>query len=622
MTQVLKVLLVEDSEDDALLVLRSLRRGDYELLSERVETALALREALARQPWDVVLSDYSMPHFSGADALRVIQESGLDLPFIIVSGEIGEERAVEIMRAGAHDYVMKDNLARLVPAIQRELRDAEDRGARRQAEEQVKMLSSAMEQSASLILITDTNALITYANPTYCQLTGYTLDELMGASAAIFRSDDMPQEVYKQLWGTLVAGEAWHGELLSRKKNGEKYWVDVRISLVRDQVGSVVRFLAVQEDITERKRLEAELQRYTSQLEAMVEERTVELRRAKEHIEVIVKNTSDAIVLAQANGDIQIANPAFENMFDQQARQPIERILSGINDPSLVEALAEALLVVIYNGENRRVEARIKSPDGTEKDIDMALIPVPTADDHRSGIVMSARDITHLKEIERFKARFIADAVHDLSTPITALSTRIYLLRQFPERINEHVSSLENQVNHLRDLLADLRMLSLLDRGQIALNLERAHLNDLVWRVLDTYEPVAVSKQQTITFTAGPDVPAAYFDRRQCERVISNLIANAINYTPPGKTIQICTAADEHTVLIEVIDQGIGISPDDLRHIFERFYRSAQAREVQSSGTGLGLAIVKEIVELHGGTVSVISEVGVGSTFSVRFPYR
>jgi two-component system phosphate regulon sensor histidine kinase PhoR len=309
-------------------------------------------------------------------------------------------------------------------------------------------------------------------------------------------------------------------------------------------------------------------------------------------------------------------------MFDQQARQPIERILCGINDPSLVASLAEALLVVIYNGENRRVEARITSSDGQVKDIDMALIPVPTADNHRSGIVMSARDITQFKELERFKARFIADAVHDLSTPITALSTRIYLLRQFPEKLNEHVSSLENQVNHLRDLLADLRMLSLLDRGQISLNLERANVNDLVWRVLDTYEPVATGKQQTISFDAEPDMPTAYFDRRQCERVISNLVSNAINYTPPGKTIHILTAVEEHTVLIEITDQGIGIGLDDLGHIFERFYRSAQARDIQSTGTGLGLAIVKEIVELHGGSVSVTSELGTGSTFTVRFPCR
>ncbi len=132
---VLRVLLVEDSEDDAALVLRALRRGGYAVHSERVQEREELRRALARSAWDLVLADYDMPRFTGLEALKVVQESGCDLPFIIVSGTIGEEVAVEAMRAGAHDYVMKNNLTRLVPAIQRELREAEERRGRRIAEE-------------------------------------------------------------------------------------------------------------------------------------------------------------------------------------------------------------------------------------------------------------------------------------------------------------------------------------------------------------------------------------------------------------------------------------------------------------------------------------------------------
>jgi len=131
----MRVLLVEDSEDDAALVLRALRRGGYSVHSERVQERAELRGALAHAAWDVVLADYDMPRFTGLEALKVVQESGFDLPFIVVSGTIGEEVAVEAMRAGAHDYVMKNNLTRLVPAIQRELREAEERRGRRIAEE-------------------------------------------------------------------------------------------------------------------------------------------------------------------------------------------------------------------------------------------------------------------------------------------------------------------------------------------------------------------------------------------------------------------------------------------------------------------------------------------------------
>ena len=130
----LRVLIIEDSEDDALLIIHQLERAGYKLTHERVETKGAMLEALEGQTWDIIVSDYKMPHFSGLAALKLYQEKGLDIPFIIVSGTIGEEIAAAAMVSGAHDYVMKNNLSRLVPSIQRELREAESRRERKRAE--------------------------------------------------------------------------------------------------------------------------------------------------------------------------------------------------------------------------------------------------------------------------------------------------------------------------------------------------------------------------------------------------------------------------------------------------------------------------------------------------------
>lgn len=138
MTIPLRLLLIEDSEKDAVLLLRQLRRGNYEITFERVDTPQALLAALKTNTWDLIICDYSMPQFSAPAALKLLQESGLDLPFIIVSATIGEDTAVAAMKAGAHDYIIKGNLARLVPAVERELREAEVRLARRRAEEQIK----------------------------------------------------------------------------------------------------------------------------------------------------------------------------------------------------------------------------------------------------------------------------------------------------------------------------------------------------------------------------------------------------------------------------------------------------------------------------------------------------
>jgi signal transduction histidine kinase len=134
----LHALIVDDSKDDAFLIVREFERGGFDVVSERVDTAPAMQAAMARHGWDVIIADYAMPHFSGLEALQVLKESGLDLPFIVVSGAIGEDVAVEAMRFGAHDYVMKDKLARLVPAVERELREAAVRREQRQAEQNLR----------------------------------------------------------------------------------------------------------------------------------------------------------------------------------------------------------------------------------------------------------------------------------------------------------------------------------------------------------------------------------------------------------------------------------------------------------------------------------------------------
>src|SRR4029453_1486044 len=135
----LRVLFVEDSEDDAALQVRLLRQAGYDVLYERVDSQESLAQALVKQ-WNIVISDYSMPHFGGTEALKLVRQKGLDVPFIFVSGTIGEDSAVAALKVGAQDYLMKSNLGRLIPSVQRELRESEERKQRRRLEEQVHQL--------------------------------------------------------------------------------------------------------------------------------------------------------------------------------------------------------------------------------------------------------------------------------------------------------------------------------------------------------------------------------------------------------------------------------------------------------------------------------------------------
>ncbi len=134
----IRVLIVEDSEDDALLLLRELKKGGYEPKFRRVDTPEAMEKAIVSEPWDIVIADYAMPRFNGLAALKILQDKGPDIPFILTSGTVGEDTAVKAMKAGAHDYIMKDNLTRLVSAVERELKEAEVRRSRREAEDELR----------------------------------------------------------------------------------------------------------------------------------------------------------------------------------------------------------------------------------------------------------------------------------------------------------------------------------------------------------------------------------------------------------------------------------------------------------------------------------------------------
>ncbi|MFQ5964147.1 MAG: histidine kinase dimerization/phosphoacceptor domain -containing protein [Candidatus Scalinduaceae bacterium] len=256
----IRVLIVEDSEDDSVLIVRELERGGYDPKFERVENRQAMRDALSRLTWDVIVCDYAMPKFSMAEALETLQKSGLNLPFILVSGTVGEEVAVEAMKTGADDYIMKDRLARLVPSIERELREAQKRRQVSVIQEQLKLLSHAVEQSPAVVVITDSKGNIEYVNPKFKDITGYTYKEALGNNPCIMKSGKHTQEFYKGLWATITSGKVWRGEICNKKKGGELYWESASISPVKNKEGTISHFIAVKEEITERKRIDDTIQ--------------------------------------------------------------------------------------------------------------------------------------------------------------------------------------------------------------------------------------------------------------------------------------------------------------------------------------------------------------------------
>lgn len=262
----LRVLIVEDSEDDASLLLRALRKGGYDPIFRQVDTREAMDAALRDASWDVVVSDYSMPSFSGLAALGVLKERGLDLPFIVVSGAIGEEIAVEAMKAGAHDYVMKGNLSRLIPAIQRELGDAEVRRQRRLAEsalsESEKRFRRLAENAADIIFRFDLlpEPHFAYVSPAATRITGYTPEDHY-ADPELHVKLVHPGDTRLTRGMTTAQIVARGDEIRWRHRDGHTIWVEKTTSLVLGEAGGMAAVEGIIRDITERKQLAEQLLR-------------------------------------------------------------------------------------------------------------------------------------------------------------------------------------------------------------------------------------------------------------------------------------------------------------------------------------------------------------------------
>ena len=262
--QILRVLIVEDYENDAMLLEIELQRAGYETACHRVDTVEAMRGALERQEWDLVIADYVMPNFNGLAALGLVKDMGLDLPFIIVSGHITDDTAVAAMKAGAHDYVMKGNLARLGPAVRRELRDAEMRRERRRSEEQLKAESAfrqAIENSVpSGIAAVDLEGRQTYVNPGFCQMVGWSETELVGARPPFLYWPPEEIDSITEALAKVAADAPPSGvELRFKRRSGERIDVLVQATPLKDSFSNVTGWVASVSDITERKHAELRL---------------------------------------------------------------------------------------------------------------------------------------------------------------------------------------------------------------------------------------------------------------------------------------------------------------------------------------------------------------------------
>lgn len=288
MTQPLHLLLIEDNKEDATLIEYILKKSDYpELFLERTENASGLRSRLQLPvKWDVVISDYSLPQFTAEDALRIVREADPDIPFILVSGAVGEDLAVRMMKAGANDYIMKTSLTRLPAAIERELRETRIKREFRKAEEEVRKLSLVAKHTSNGVVFTDKNGNVEWVNNGFVEITGYSLEEIRGLKPGLFLQGEGTEiKTVKYLHDQVATRNPFYCEILNYRKSGEPFWLELLGQPLFNEDGELTNYFAIQVDITERKFNENRTRKLNEELERRVRERTSMLEAAYKDIE-------------------------------------------------------------------------------------------------------------------------------------------------------------------------------------------------------------------------------------------------------------------------------------------------------------------------------------------------
>lgn len=351
-------------------------------------------------------------------------------------------------------------------------------------------------------------------------------------------------------------------------------------------------------------------------LQQVVGERTAELNNERLRLYTILNAMTEGVMYYDQDNVTLFTNSSLWRLTgynDEEWRS--QAILNQIFQLSAVKQLSfwqDVREVVSLSGVWRN-EVKIQRKDGSEFDAAVVISRVVGAEGQSVGSVIVLRDISQQKQLDRQRTSFIANASHELRTPVTNIKTRLYLIRRQPERLEDHLKILESVTERMKKLVEDLFDLSRFEHGILPIDRQVVKLQDLLSEIGSIQQPEAERKQINLVLKQ-PDEPILIsVDPPRFTQVMTNLVTNAINYTPNGGRIDLEAESEAEQVIIHVCDTGIGIAADTLEQIFKPFYRGTET----STGAGLGLSISKEIIELHGGQIAVSSEVGVGTRFSV-----
>jgi PAS domain S-box-containing protein len=621
MGEALKLLIVEDSEDDALLLVRHLKKCGLDPVTRRVETIASLHSALSAFQWDAILCDVSMPNLDALGALEEVRSTGIDIPFIVVSGTVPEERLVELMKGGAHDVVVKDRLSRLVPAIEREIADAAVRHERREIDRQLQVAIESISEGFTLY---DSNDRLVIFNDTYRRMynkasdlivPGATFEDIIRGGAERGQYERAQGRVEEFVRERMARHRACDGPFELKLSDGRWVLVDER----RTRDGGTV---GIRTDITALKSAE------------------VQLRTSEEQFRGAFETAPHGIALVGLDGRWLKVNRAVVEMLGYDEEELLNTDFQTITHPDDLEDSLDLIHQVLEGAiESYQMEKRYIRKDGEIVSTLLSVSLVRDTEGRPMHFVSQLLDLTERKEIEaqlvqsqKMEAigQLTGGIAHDFNNLLTVILGNARLLERrlangdvaVAKGLSAIAGAAQRGASLIQRLLAFSRKEKIEPKAVDGRELISG-LQDMMRRTLG--EGVEIETR----FADGPlDL---FADPNLLEAAILNLATNARDAMPEVGTLTLAvetTRVEIHDcgpapklapgdyVVISVSDTGSGIPAEQLDRIFEPFFTTKEV----GKGTGLGLSMVFGFVKQSGGLVKVKSEVGRGTTFRLLLP--
>ena len=631
-----RLLLLEDCTIDAEFLRRQLSAEwpDCEIchVNNKADFTAALKEG----GFDLILADYILPGFQGPETLALAREHCPDVPFLFVSGVIGDEVAAKSLRAGATDYVLKDRLARLVPAIRRALNDVEESACRKQVEERLRQSDAEyrdlFENAMDLIQSVTPEGRFLYVNRAWRETLGYTEAEMVTLSFFVVLHPAHHESWRERLRSAKPDEIPWPSETIFLAKQGRHIYVEGNIG-ARFVSGKLMAARGIFHDVTEKKLATVALKRSIRQYEALV-------------------NSVDGIVW-QAN----LPSLRFTFVSQQAERLLGYPVRCWLEEPDFLqnhihpEDKGKAVTLrqqLTAEEQHQNFEYRMLAADGQViwlRDI----VSVRAEHGEAPQIQGIMVNITERKQAEEKLRRIQAKLVsankdlsrrnreiqnfyhtlsHELKTPLTSAREFISIVMDglggpLNETQLKYLGIAKDSCNQLGVCINDLLDATRLETGKLALEMKPASLATLVQRVVTTMVPMATEKKIALRQGVQSDLPDVPLDESRMTQVVTNLLNNAIKYTPAGGEIVVKAGeapGRPELLQVSVTDTGCGIPKEEQDHIFDRLYQIKSGDATTEQGVGLGLYLCRELVQLHGGNIGIESESGKGSTFFFVLP--